>query len=144
MWSEIVRRYGYNFSNFSPFQSPHATESITCYWKSLAPWEGKLINSLMMKPTAHGRVVPFTPLWNFNFERIGISDDCGWIILTSLSGIPTLFNYDSKAIAAGTYRISRALEMKAIFIQIRHFKYSSDNNNIVKYLPINFDCFITP
>ena len=62
-------RYGYNFRNLSPFRSPHATESITCYWESLAPWEGKLINSLMMKTTAQGRVVRFTPFRNFNFER---------------------------------------------------------------------------
>ena len=53
----------------------------------------------MMKRTAQGRLVRFIPFRNFNFER-KISDDCGWIILTSLSGIPTLFNYNSKAIAA--------------------------------------------
>ena len=68
MWYEIVRKYGYNFRNFSPFRSPHATESITCYRERLAPWEDKLINSLMMKTTAQGRVVSFTPFRNFNFE----------------------------------------------------------------------------
>ena len=40
-----------------------------------------------------GPLYPFQPWTN-------ISDDYGWIILTSLLGIPTLFNYDFKAIAA--------------------------------------------
>ena len=69
MWFEIVKRYEYIFRIFSPFRPPHATESITCYWESIAPWEGKLINSLMMEIPAQGRVVRFAPFQNFNFER---------------------------------------------------------------------------
>ena len=51
----------------------------------------------MVKTTAQGRVVRFTQFRKFNFERKfqTIAGDN-----TSLSGIPTLFNYDSKAIAA--------------------------------------------
>ena len=46
-----------------------------------------------------GQGGPLYPVSKFQL-RTNISDDCGWIILTSLSGLPTLFNYDSKAIAA--------------------------------------------
>ena len=70
MWSEIVRRYEYNFRNFSPFRSPHATESINVIERVLRHEKvNYLINSLMMKTTAQGRVVRFTPFRNFNFER---------------------------------------------------------------------------
>ena len=46
-----------------------------------------------------GQGGPLYPVSKFQLWT-NISDDCGWIILTSLSGISTLFNYDSKAIAA--------------------------------------------
>ena len=52
----------------------------------------------MMKATAQGRVVRFTPFRNFNFERTFQTIAGGQF--SPVSGIPTLFNYDSKAIAA--------------------------------------------
>ena len=122
----------YNFRNFSPFlvtacnrRALHVIERV------LRHWEGNLINSLMIRqqrrwdprPQAlrqqHG-VVRFTPFSKFQLW-MNISDDCGWIILTSLSGIPTLFNYDSKAIAAIIHLFARRIGTFSFYSAYRNW-----------------------